>query len=85
MNIFKVLLALFLVVLAVAGAFFLFGLLAATLKLLLWLGVIALAVGVVVKLLTRGGRPRRQLSDAEFELEQTDRLIAEFRDKQLLK
>jgi hypothetical protein len=85
MNFFKILLAILLLLLAVAGAFFLFGLLAGLVKLLLWIGIIALVVGVAVKLFSKGEREPGQLEEAGMGLDETDRLLAEYRSKKLLK
>lgn len=68
------------------GAFALFGVLAFLLKWLLILGVVALAGVGAYKLLTKsdGGR-RPELSDAEREMLQAERMLAELRRKQLTK
>lgn len=68
------------------GAFALFGILAFLLKWLLILGVVALAGVGAYKLLTKSeGARRPELSDAEREMLQAERMLAELRRKQLTK
>lgn len=82
----KILLFLLVLALAIVGAFSLFGLIAVVFKWLIWIGLIALVVGVGVKLLKKGEKPSRaQLGDPNFELDRADRLLEEIRAKQLLK
>lgn len=86
MKIIKLLLALLVLALAVVGAFFLFGLLAAAFQWLVWIGIIALVVGVAYKALKRSERPRDVLLEGpDVELDRADRLLEEFKRRQLTK
>lgn len=85
MNVFKLLLGLLVLILAVVGAFFVFGLLAAVFHWLVWLGIIALVVGVAYKALKKSERAPERLEGPDVELERTERLLEEFRRKQLIK
>ena len=85
MNKIKLLLMLLVLALAVVGAFFVFGLIAAAFQWLVWLGLIVLIVGVAVKLLKKSDRPTRQLDEPDIELERADRLLEEMRRRQLTK
>lgn len=68
------------------GAFSLFLVLAGLLKWLLILGVVALAGVGAYKLLTKSDGVRRpELSDAEREMLQAERMLAELRRRQLTK
>ncbi len=81
----KLLLLLLVLLLAVIGAFVLFGLLAAAFQYLLWIGVIALVLGAAYKLLKGSDRPQPELTGIDWELEKADRLLEEMRRKQLTK
>lgn len=85
MNLWKLILGLLVLVLAVFGAFAVFGLIAWLFQYLFWIGAI-LVVGVVAyKLLSKPSRPEPALLPAEMELDRTDRLLEEMRRKQLSK
>lgn len=85
MKFFKFLLALVVLILAVWGAFAIFGLVFVLFKWLLILGVIALAGVGAYKLLSKSDEPRLELSSAEREMQQAERMLAELRRKQLTK
>ena len=85
MKFFKFLLAVAVLILAVWGAFALFGLLAVLLKWLLILGVVALAGVGAYKLLSKPDGERLELSSAEREMQKAERMLAELRRKQLTK
>ena len=79
MKFFKFLLAVAVLILAVWGAFALFGLLAVL------LGVVALAGVGAYKLLSKPDGERLELSSAEREMQKAERMLAELRRKQLTK
>ena len=86
MKLFKVLVALLLLVFVAWGAFALFGLVAALFKWLVILGVVALAGVSAYKLLSGPDEDsRRELSPVEAEMLKTERMLAELRRKQLTK
>jgi uncharacterized membrane protein len=88
MNFFKILLALAVLVLAVFGAFAVFGLVAWLLKYLVFFGVIVLVGAVAYKALKKGddrGYEYQLGSDPESDLARTDRILEEMRRKQLTK
>ena len=86
MKFFKFLLAFALLILAVWGAFALFGLFVVLFKWLLILGVIALAGVGAYKLLSKSEDERHpELSSAEREMRQAERMLAELRRKELTK
>jgi hypothetical protein len=82
---FKFLLLFAVLIFAAWGAFALFGVLAFLLKWLLILGVIALAGVGAYKLLTKSDERYPELSSAEREMLQAERMLAELRRKQLTK
>ena len=86
MKFFKFLLAFALLILAVWGAFALFGLFVVLFKWLLILGVITLAGVGAYKLLSKPEDERHpELSSAEREMRQAERMLAELRRKELTK
>lgn len=86
MKFFKFLLLFAVLIFAVWGAFALFGLLAVLLKWLLILGVVALAGVGAYKLLSKPGEKQYpELSSAEREMRQAERMLAELRRKELMK
>jgi uncharacterized membrane protein len=88
MNFFKILLALVVLVLAVLGAFAVFGLVAAIFKYLVFFGIIFLVGAVAYKALKKGddrGIDYQLGSDPESDLARTDRILEEMRRKQLTK
>lgn len=85
MNIWKLILGLLVLLLAVVGAFAVFGLVVWVFQYLFWIGAF-LVVGVVAyKLLSKPSRPEPGLLPAEMELERADRLLEELKRKQLTK
>jgi hypothetical protein len=86
MNFIKIILALAVAFLAVLGAFALFGLLIWVVKYLLILAVVALVGVGAYKLLSKSdnGSPY-ELTSAEREMQNTERMLAELRRKQLTK
>jgi hypothetical protein len=83
---FKFLLLFAVLIFAVWGAFALFGLLAVLLKWLLILGVVALAGVGAYKLLSKPDDERHlELSSAEREMQQAERMLAELRRRELTK
>lgn len=85
MNIWKLLLGLVVLVLALVGAFAVVGLITWIFQYVFWLGA-ALVVGVVAyKLLSRPSRPEPPLLPADMELQRADRLLEELKRKQLTK
>ena len=86
MNKFKIVLALLVLLLAAVGAFFVFGLIAWAFQYLLWIGVLAVIVGVAYKVLKRPARPQlKELDAPEWELDRADRVLEDMKRKQLLK
>jgi hypothetical protein len=85
MTLFKVLLVLLVLALAIVGGIALFGVVAALLKWLVIFGVIALAGVGAYKLLSKSDEPRLGLSSAEIEMMKAEKLLAELRRKQLTK
>ncbi|HYY96482.1 MAG TPA: hypothetical protein VE713_18400 [Pyrinomonadaceae bacterium] len=86
MKFFKFLLLFAVLIFAVWGAFALFGLLAVLLKWLLILGVVALAGVGAYRLLSKPDDERHlELSSAEREMRQAERMLAELRRKELTK
>jgi hypothetical protein len=86
MKFFKLLFALAVLIFAVWGAFWLFGIVAVLFKWLLILGVLALAGVGAYKLLAKPDAPQRyELSSAELEMQKAERMLAEIRQKQLTK
>jgi hypothetical protein len=83
MTLFKVLLALLVLALAIVGGIALFGVVAALLKWLVIFGVIALAGVGAYKLLSKSDEPRLGLSSAEIEMMKAEKMLAELRRKQL--
>jgi hypothetical protein len=86
MNVFKVILALVLLFLAVIGGLAVFGLVAWLFKYLVFFGIVLLVGAVAYKALKKGDRPETyQLGDADSDLARTDRILEEMRRKQLTK
>lgn len=86
MNKFKIVLALLVLLLAAVGAFFVFGLIAWAFQYLLWIGVLAVIVGVAYKVLKRPARPQlRELDAPDWELDRADRVLEDMKSRQLLK
>ena len=86
MDKFKIVLALLVLLLAAVGAFFVFGLIAWAFQYLLWIGVLAVIVGVAYKVLKRPARPPMNELDApDWELDRADRVLEDMKRKQLLK
>ncbi|MDQ3744038.1 MAG: hypothetical protein M3444_06635 [Acidobacteriota bacterium] len=86
MKFFKFLLLFAVLIFAVWGTFALFGLLAVLLKWLLILGVVALAGVGAYKLLSKPDDERHlELSSAEREMQQAERMLAELRRRELTK
>ena len=86
MDKFKIVLALLVLLLAAIGAFFVFGLIAWAFQYLLWIGVLAVIVGVAYKVLKRPARPQlKELDAPEWELDRADRVLEDMKRKQLLK
>ena len=86
MNKFKIVLALLVLLLAAVGAFFVFGLIAWAFQYLLWIGVLAVIVGVAYKVLKRPSRPQlREMDAPAWELDRADRVLEDMKSKQLLK
>ncbi|HZT58207.1 MAG TPA: hypothetical protein VFA21_06210 [Pyrinomonadaceae bacterium] len=85
MTLFKVLLALLVLALAIVGGIALFGVVAALLKWLVIFGVIALAGVGAYKLLSKSDEPRLGLSSAEIEMMKAEKMLAELRRKELTK
>ena len=86
MNFFKIILALAVAVLAVLGAFALFGLLVWLVKYLLIFAVIALVGVGAYKLIAKSDKESPyELTSAEREMQNAERMLAELRRKQLTK
>jgi hypothetical protein len=86
MNFFKIILAIAVTILAVLGAFALFGLLVWLVKYLLIFAVVALVGVGAYKLLSKSDDGSlRELSSAEREMQSAERMLAELRRKQLTK
>ncbi len=81
----KLVLTLIALLLAIVGAFFLFGIVVSLIKLLLVVGVLVLVVSVAVKMLKKPDEERGELHGADVELERADRLLEELKRKQLMK
>lgn len=86
MNVFKIILALVVLVLAALGAFAVFGIVAALFKYILFFGAVLLVGAVAYKALKKGGdRADYQLAEPEDDFARADRLLEEMRRKQLTK
>jgi hypothetical protein len=87
MNIFfKLVLAMLVLVLAIFGAFAIFGILAALLKWFVILAVVALLGVGTYKLLSGPDEgPHRELNSAEAEMLKAERMLAELRRRELTK
>ncbi len=86
MNVFKILLALVVLLLAALGAFAVFGIVAALFKYIVFFGVVLLVGAVAYKALKKGDRPGDyQLAGPEDDFARADRLLEELRRKQLTK
>lgn len=86
MNVFKVLLALVVLLLAVIGGFAIFGLVAWLFKYLVFFGIILLVGAVAYKALKKGeSRADYQLAEHDDDFARADRLLEELRRKQLTK
>lgn len=86
MNVFKVILALVVLFLAIIGGLAVFGLVAWLFKYLIFFGVLLLVGAVAYKALKKGDRPEAyQLGDYDSDLARADRLLEEMRRKQLTK
>lgn len=86
MKFFKFLLLFAVLIFAAWGAFALFGILAVLLKWLLILGVVSLAGVGAYKLLSKHDDERHlELSSAEREMRQAERMLAELRRRELTK
>jgi len=86
MNVFKVILALVVLVLAVIGGLAVFGLVAWLFKYLVFFGVVLLVGAVAYKALKKGGTGGSyQLAEPEDDFARADRLLEELRRKQLTK
>ena len=83
MSLFKILVAVILLALAIVGGIALFGVLAVLFKWLVILGVIALAGVGAYKLLSKSDEPRLELSSAEIEMMKAEKMLADLRRKQL--
>lgn len=81
----KIIIAFAVLLLAAVGAFFLFGLLVAAVKVLLILGVVLFVGAAVVRALSK--QERRELEEARPEraLDEAERVLEEYRRKQLTK
>ncbi|HEX3558246.1 MAG TPA: hypothetical protein VHU19_03530 [Pyrinomonadaceae bacterium] len=85
MKFFKFLLLFAALVFVAWGAFALFGVFVFLFKWLLIIGVIALAGVGAYKLLSKPDERHLELSSAEREMQQAERMLAELRRKQLTK
>jgi hypothetical protein len=83
MSLFKILVAVLVLALAIVGGIALFGVIAVLLKWLVILGVIALAGVGVYKLLSKSDEPRLELSSAEVEMMKAEKMLADIRQKRL--
>ena len=84
MNFFKIVLALVVLALAALGTLMLWGVLVGVVKLLFYVGIIALVGAFAYKAL-RKSEPRAELGawPADLELEKADRLLEEVRSRRL--
>ena len=85
MNFFKILIALLVLLLAALGAMMLYGVLVAAVKLLFYVGVIALVGAIAYKALRRS-EPAPELgawTREDRELEKAERLLEELKRRQL--
>jgi membrane protein implicated in regulation of membrane protease activity len=81
----KIIMALAALLLAAVGAFVLFGFLLAAVKVLLLLGVVLLVGAAVVKALRKPERKELTEARPERTLEDAERVLEEYRRKQLTK
>lgn len=79
----KIIFTAILFVLALLGAFMLFGLVAAVVKFLFFLGILVLIGVGAVKLLSGRKRPELEAGGTQQELDEAQRLIEEIKRKQL--
>ncbi len=83
MNFFKIILALLLLLVAALGALMLYGILVATVKVLFYVGIIALVGAFAYKALSKS-EPKELLAWApDGELEKTERLLEEVKRRRL--
>jgi len=82
-SLFKLIIVVCLLALAIVGGIALFSVVAALFKWLVILGVIALAGVGAYKLLSKSDEPRLELSSAEAEMLKAEQMLAEIRQKQL--
>jgi 4-hydroxybenzoate polyprenyltransferase len=84
MNFFKIVLALLVLLLAALGTLMLWGVLVGLVKLLFYVGIIALVGAFAYKALKKT-KPRAELGawPADMELEKADRLLEEVRSRRL--
>jgi len=84
MSFFKVLLALFVLLLAALGVLMLWGVLVAAVKILFYVGIVVLVGAAAYKMLSKS-EPRAELGawPADLELEKAERLLQEVRSKRL--
>ncbi|HYO62361.1 MAG TPA: hypothetical protein VER08_01765 [Pyrinomonadaceae bacterium] len=85
MDKFKIILAAVVLLLAAVGAFLLFGFLLAAVKVLLVIGVVLFIGVVVVKALKKSDRPQLEERRPEHALDEAERVLEEYRRKQLTK
>jgi hypothetical protein len=83
MSFFKIILALLVLLLAALGALMLYGILVATVKILFYLGIIALVGAFAYKALSKS-KPKGLLAwTPDGELEKSERLLEEIRSRRL--
>lgn len=81
----RIIMVLAVLLLAAVGAFVLFGFLLAAVKVLLMLGVVLLVGAVVVKALRKPERRELEEARPERALDDAERVLEEYRRKQLTK
>lgn len=84
MNFFKIVLGLLVLLLAALGVLMLWGVLVAAVKIIFYVGVVALVGAFAYKMLSKP-KPAAELGawPADLELEKADRLLQEVRSKRL--
>ncbi|MBA3240212.1 MAG: hypothetical protein H0T60_03210 [Acidobacteria bacterium] len=83
MNFFKIIVGFLVLLLAVLGALMVYGIFVAAVKLLFYVGIIALVGAVAYKALRKPERSELGAWAPDLELEKTDRLLEEVKRRRL--
>lgn len=83
MNFFKIIVGFLVLLLAVLGALMVYGIFVAAVKILFYLGIIAVVGAVAYKALRKSERSELGAWAPDMELEKTDRLLEEVKSRRL--